>query len=269
MRLLDDARGLGVAIGSTKHPSRPPGETPTPFGDTRRAGAAVFVPETRFGRWFLGTELWFQSVLKVAVRDLHALIDDRRRSYPVVVDVGCGQGRSFRLLKMLFRATRLIGVEPHAESLAIARQRSARDRVPVEFLANDCSAIELPDESADIVLCHQTFHHLVHHASALSELRRILKPGGLLLFSESTRAYIHSWIIRLLFAHPMQVQRSATEYMAMLRDHGFSFRPSNVSFPYLWWSRPDFGPFERFGIRPKDVGNREETLVNIVARKST
>ena len=118
------------------------------------------------------------------------------------------------------------------------------------------------------MFCHQTFHHLVQQEKALSEFHRILKPDGLLLFSESTRAYIHSWLIRLLFAHPMDVQRTADEYLAMIKDVGFDFSPRNVSFPYLWWSRPDLGLLERLGIPPKARGEREETLVNLAARKA-
>lgn len=226
----------------------------------------LFVPETRFGVWFLGTDTWFNFVLRAALEDLNRLIGERQRSYPVVVDVGCGQGRSFRMLKILFRPTRLVGIEFEEEHIQLAKRRSERDRVKVDFLRNDCASIELPDASADLVLCHQTFHHLVQQEKALAEFRRILKPGGLLLFSESTRAYIHSWIIRLLFAHPMDVQRTADEYIAMVRDHGFEMGETNISFPYLWWSRWDFGVLERLGIRPKPHGQRQETLVNFVAR---
>jgi hypothetical protein len=55
----------------------------------------------------------------------------------------------------------------------------------------------------------------------------------------------------------------------MLREQGFEFGPQNVSYPYLWWSRSrDFGLLERWGLRtPPPVGQREETLVNCVARK--
>jgi SAM-dependent methyltransferase len=227
-----------------------------------------FVPETRFGHWFLGTNTWFQSVLKVAILDLYRLIDDRKKSYPVVVDVGCGQGRSFRLLKILFRPGRLIGVEMEPESLEIARKRVARDRVPVDFVRSDCASMELPDQTADIVFCHQTFHHLVQQERSLAEFYRVLKPGGLLLFSESTKAYIHSWIIRLLFAHPMHVQRTAEEYLAMIRARGFELGPRNVSFPHLWWCRWDFGLLERLGFTPGRPGRRVERLVNLVARKA-
>lgn len=91
----------------------------------------------------------------------------------------------------------------------------------------------------------------------------MLRPGGLLLFSESTRRYIHSWIIRLLFRHPMEVQRSAPEYLAMVRDAGFHVPDAQVSHPFPWWSRPDLGLAERwFGIRP--AADREETQINLV-----
>lgn len=225
-----------------------------------------YVPETRFGHWFLRTDTWFNFVLKAAILDLHRMTRERLKRYPVVVDVGCGQGRSFRLLKMMFRPTRLIGVEWDDESLAIARARADSERVAVDLVKADCAALDLPDGMADIVFCHQTFHHLVHQEKSLDEFHRVMKPGGLLLFSESTRAYIHSWIIRLLFAHPMEVQRTADEYVAMIRDHGFDVR--DVAFPYSWWSRPDFGVLERLGFRPKPHGQRTETLVNVVARKA-
>jgi ubiquinone/menaquinone biosynthesis C-methylase UbiE len=227
----------------------------------------LFVPETRFGQWFLGTETWFQSVLKVALLDLVHLMDDRKKSYPVVVDVGCGMGRSFRLLKILFRSSRLIGIDLEEENLVIARKRTQSEGLEVDFVKSDCAAIDLPDASADLLLCHQTFHHLVQQEKALREFRRILKPGGILLFAESTKAYIHSWVIRLLFAHPMDVQRTAEEYLAMVRAAGFEFSERNVSMPYLWWSRPDLGILERFGVPPKEPGARIETLVNVVARK--
>ncbi|MGY8830617.1 MAG: SAM-dependent methyltransferase, partial [Pseudomonadales bacterium] len=42
-----------------------------------------------------------------------------------------------------------------------------------------------------------------------------------------------------------------------------------ISYPYLWWSRSkDFGLLERWGLmKPKPAGQRNETLVNVVARK--
>ena len=234
---------------------------------TIHAGCNIeFVPETRIGFWFLGTETWAKHVLSVALNDLEGLIPERKPSYPIVLDVGCGQGKSFRLLIEHFSPQRLIGVDADEKCLQHARVEAAKENIPIELRHRDIAALDVPDSSADLVFCHQTFHHLTQQQLALRQFYRVLKPGGLLLFAESTRAYIHSWIIRLLFRHPMHLQRSAAEYMAMIRAHGFTFDPCNVSLPYLWWSRPDLGAFEFFGFGFR--AQREETLINLAAVKS-
>jgi ubiquinone/menaquinone biosynthesis C-methylase UbiE len=160
-----------------------------------------------------------------------------------------------------------LDADPH--SIDLSRAEAERENLRVDLLTADCAQIPLPDASIDIVFCHQTFHHLVEQERAMAEFWRVLKPGGLLLFAESTKAYIDTWVIRWFFRHPMDVQKSADEYLAMLHRQGFVFGPENVSFPYLWWSRAkDFGLMERWGLRaPPPPGEREETLINAAVRK--
>jgi ubiquinone/menaquinone biosynthesis C-methylase UbiE len=230
-----------------------------------------YVEETAFGIWFLRTHTWEHHVLRVAINDLKRLIDTPLPDAPVIVDVGCGQGISFHLLAAAFRPRRIVGIDFHEPSLALAEQAATRCRqavADIDVLHGDCAALPLPDASADIVFCHQTFHHLVEQDRALAEFRRVLKPGGVLLFAESTDAYIKSWVIRLLFRHPMHVQKSADGYLDMIRRGGFDFGQQNVSLPYLWWSRAkDFGLLERLRIYTPKPGKRRETLVNVAAVK--
>jgi ubiquinone/menaquinone biosynthesis C-methylase UbiE len=226
----------------------------------------LYVEESRFGTWFLKTETWAKHVLERAINDLQRLVADPQASYPVIVDIGCGRGRSFRLLQQRFRPQRMIGIDIDPAMLEIAAATTIADGLSVTFKQAASWQTGLADASVDMVFCHQTFHHLVEQELALAEFLRILRPGGLLLFAESTRKYIHSWIIRLLFRHPMDVQRTAPEYVAMIRRAGFDIPATSISLPYLWWSRSDLGILERwFGIQPPR--NREETLINLVARK--
>lgn len=226
--------------------------------------SAPYVPESRFGVWFLRTEIWAEHVLKTAVNDLDRLIPNRRDSYPVIVDVGCGWGRSFKLLHNRFRPRRMIGIDIDPLMIEAASAETEKHELPVTFIRTSSSSLPIPDQSCDVVFCHQTFHHLIDQQTALREFHRVLKPNGLLLFAESTRQYIHSWIIRSLFRHPMDVQRTAEEYIEMIGDAGFTVDAQSISYPYLWWSRIDLGVLERwFGIRPPQT--RVETLINLVA----
>jgi hypothetical protein len=64
----------------------------------------------------------------------------------------------------------------------------------------------------------------------------------------------------------MDVQKTAPEYLAMVRGAGFFVPDNAVSYPFLWWSREDLGLLERvLSIRPS--ATREETLINLVATK--
>lgn len=224
----------------------------------------LYVPESRFGTWFIQTGIWSKYVLERALGDLECLIADSRPSYPAIVDVGCGWGLSLKLLHDRFRPQHLIAIDVDARMTAAARAEALRHGLSVEFQTTTGSHLRLPNRSVDMIFCHQTFHHVIDQEDTLSEFCRVLKPRGVLLFAESTRKFIHSWIIRLLFQHPMNVQRTAAEYLHMIRRAGFTVESGSISYPYLWWSRPDLGIMERcFGVSPR-IGH-EETLINLAA----
>jgi ubiquinone/menaquinone biosynthesis C-methylase UbiE len=223
-----------------------------------------YVPETRFGKWFIGTDLWTSRVLAYAFKDFDRLIKNRKKSYPVIIDIGCGWGSSFKFLSEHFSPNLILANDINPQMIHASKKNAAKQMIKVEFFHDNCCQLSPEDQSVDIVFCHQTFHHLVEQEKSIQEFYRILKPGGLLLFGESTRAYIYSWIIRLLFRHPMEVQKSAPEYIAMIKNAGFDILPESVSCPYLWWSRSDFGIMENwFGRTPSPA--HEETLINLVA----
>ena len=223
-----------------------------------------YVEESAFGTWFLGTDIWYDHVVAVALEDLQRFLPPGR-TYPVVLDAGCGRGRSLKQLAERFRPERILGVDADPRMPRWAEPVVSGLDCAVDLRVADASDTGLPDASVDLVFCHQTLHHLADQEAALAEFFRVLKPGGVLLMAESTRKYIRSWMIRLLFRHPMEVQRSAEEYLAMVRSTGFEIPEDAISLPYLWWSRWDLGTFEFWGFPPPK--NREETLVNAVAWK--
>ena len=151
---------------------------------------ASYVAESRFGTWFIRTGIWSHYVLAAAFGDLEGLITERRASYPAIVDLGCGWGLALRALHDRFKPQRLIAIDVDARMTAAAGAEAIRQGLTVEFQTATASRLRLPDRSIDLVFCHQTFHHLVDQEATLREIARVLKPGGVLLFAESTRQFI-------------------------------------------------------------------------------
>ncbi|MGQ2964387.1 class I SAM-dependent methyltransferase [Methylophilus sp.] len=225
-----------------------------------------FVKESRFGDWFLNTDMWKIRVLERALNDVQRFIPPEKTQFETILDIGCGFGHAFESLSRRFSPTLLIGVDADPDIQARAGAAAERCSTPVRLChANAAAMHEIADNQVDMIFCHQTFHHIVEQEAAMQEFFRILKPNGLLVFAESTKYYIETLQIRLLFRHPMEVQRTADEYAAIIRNAGFSLPPERISLPFLWWSRPDCGMLEWLGFSvPQE---RKETLINAVAVK--
>ena len=133
----------------------------------------------------------------------------------------------------------------------------------VEIRRGDAANLEFSDGSVDLVFCHQTFHHLTYQEKAAREIYRVLALGGVLIFVESCQTYVSSLWVRLLFRHPMDVQKSAEEYVDLLHDIGFVIRPTDISTPYPPWSRPALGILELISRRV--LKNRTHPLVCLAA----
>ncbi len=111
----------------------------------------------------------------------------RRRVVPLaegrVLEVGIGSGLNLPHYDPA-RVTRVIGLDPGEALLATARRRSARSPVPVEFLALEGENIPLESGSVDTVVVTYTLCTIPGVEQALDGMRRVLRPGGRLLFCE-------------------------------------------------------------------------------------
>jgi ubiquinone/menaquinone biosynthesis C-methylase UbiE len=101
-----------------------------------------------------------------------------------VLEVGCGTGAVARAARTrVGPAGQVVGIDPSAEMIAVARRKAARNRVQVDFRVAGIEALPLPDGSVDAVLSSLMMHHLPADLkrTGLAEVRRVLKPGGRLV----------------------------------------------------------------------------------------
>lgn len=103
-----------------------------------------------------------------------------------VLEIGIGSGLNFPLYGGA--VTSVIGLEPSSELLRMARARAERAAVPITLLDASAETIPLDSESIDAVVTTWTLCTIPNAARALAEMRRVLRPGGALLFVEHGRA---------------------------------------------------------------------------------
>jgi len=102
-----------------------------------------------------------------------------------VLDIACGEGYGCKILAS--SSKKVYGVDLSGESVIHARSLYNDPRI--DFLVGDCRKIPLNEDTVDVVVSFETLEHHFHHDEMMSEIRRVLRPGGLLIISTPDRDY--------------------------------------------------------------------------------
>jgi SAM-dependent methyltransferase len=125
----------------------------------------------------------------------HLLGDVRCKT---VLELGCGSGEN--TVPLLARGANVIALDisPHLVALARKRIEMANVRLMPTIVVASAYDVPLRDCSVDVVLCASVVHHL-NIARAMKELRRLLKPGGMVVVKEPVSFSRMMSVLRPLF----------------------------------------------------------------------
>lgn len=112
---------------------------------------------------------------------------NRYRAEPPMLDAGCGTG-----LNLASLPAGSVGIDINPRNIALIRQRLPDHPV----IEGDIEALPFPDGAFGTVLCTEVLEHVPHPGHALSEIRRVLRPGGQLIGSVPAHSFI--WRLRFL-----------------------------------------------------------------------
>ncbi|WP_170419221.1 class I SAM-dependent methyltransferase [Ruegeria atlantica] len=191
-----------------------------------------------------------------------AFAEQRNRIIPkaqgVVLDLGIGSGLNIPLYDT-GRVNKLIGLDPCQSSLKMAQKLADQSNIPIELVQAFGEDIPLADSCIDTVVLTYTLCTVQDVSAVLSEVRRVLRADGEVLFCEHVSAPT-PWVSRVqdvvqrpwasLLGGCQLNRRAATALRrAKFRVDADTFKLGGVPFPIAWQTTGHARPL-RPGERP-------------------
>ena len=160
--------------------------------------------------------------------------------YPLngrILDLGCGDGRFFRLTWP--HATDVVGVDLNSEVAELGRRSGVYRKIHVA----PAQQVPEPDATFDHVFANCSLEHMDHLDGVLAEIRRCLKPGGTLLCSVVTDRFVE-WSLLPMLLNEAGFGDAAAALQKKFIDYHHLANPLSVN---EWAQR-----FERAGLIPEE-----------------
>jgi 2-polyprenyl-3-methyl-5-hydroxy-6-metoxy-1,4-benzoquinol methylase len=124
------------------------------------------------------TDLWNEHIARYAFASRLARLKR-------VLDAGCGSG--YGAADLARCAAKVVGIDNSPDAIAYAREHYPLPNL--RFLEGSCSSLPLATGSFDLVVSFEVIEHLKNWATFLSEVRRVLAPGGQAIISTPNSQY--------------------------------------------------------------------------------
>lgn len=161
-----------------------------------------------------------------------------------ILDLGCGDGRYFRLIWP--HATNVVGVDMSPEVAELGLQSGVYSKVHV------APAHQIPEPSAsfDHVFANCSLEHMDHLDAVLTEIHRCLKPGGTLLCSVVTDRFVQ-WSLLPNLVAIAGFENAAKTLQKDFLDYHHLANPLSAEEWVNRFSRAGLVPEQHFAILPK------------------
>ena len=179
--------------------------------------------------WWDGSERWLrtlQNLVPARLKYLDQAIDWREKH---VLDLGCGGG--FMAEALARRGAIVTGIDPSAGAIAIATRHAAAGQLTISHMKASGEDLPCADSCFDHVVCVDVLEHVGDVDAVVSEIRRVLRPGGTFAFDTINRSFLARLVIVTLGERVLRLLPRGThdpakfitpdELAAMLQAHGF------------------------------------------------
>ena len=110
-----------------------------------------------------------------------------------VLDVGCGGGYTCEFLAQ--RGAIVTGIDPSAACIEVAKAHSLAMGLTIDYHVGMGESLPFADNCFDAVVCVDVLEHVQSPAVTVTEISRVLQPGGLFCFDTINRTWQSRWLM--------------------------------------------------------------------------
>jgi ubiquinone/menaquinone biosynthesis C-methylase UbiE len=136
------------------------------------------------------------------------------------LEIGCGRGVGVQLIYEVFGADSVDAFDLDPRMVAEARERLAAHGLDARLWVGDATAISSADARYDAVFDFGIVHHVPDWRPVLSEVSRVLVPGGRFYAEEVLAGFITHPITRRILEHPLRDRFERKGFLSALAEAG-------------------------------------------------
>lgn len=144
-----------------------------------------------------------------------------------ILDLGCGTGEFIHQILQRYDDMKIYGLDLSKEMLIVAEEKL---KGKAELIQGDSQYLPYEDETMDMIICNDSFHHYPEPLEVINEIYRVLKKHGILVIGDCYQPFITRWMMNLFmqFSKEGDVKiYSKKEFVSMLMTR----------FPKVHWKK--------------------------------
>jgi ubiquinone biosynthesis O-methyltransferase len=207
--------------------------------------------------WWSGNHRWLRTLRNIVPARFSffdTVVKDWRGKH--ILDIGCGGG--FMSEELAKRGAKVTGIDPSAPAIAAARVHAAAQGLDIDYRVGFGEQLPLADESVDCVVIVDVLEHVAVDP-VLDEIRRVLKPDGLILFDTINRTWLAAFVFVTLGENILRISPTGTHDPAMF------IRPDELAAKLRL---RHFVPARMSGLGPRGIDARGDATFGLLKSMS-
>ncbi len=115
-----------------------------------------------------------------------------KEDYQDLLDCGCGTGPMISLLYEKNPKKHYTGLDITPKMIEVGKSKNLKG---VDWVVGDCENLPFEDNSFDVIICSNSFHHYPNPQSFFNSVCRVLRPGGRLILQDYTAPKVILWLM--------------------------------------------------------------------------